>query len=213
MNQPVTRLAFFGEPSAADPWAWQFGGHHLAVNVTVIRGRSYLSPTLVGIEPASYDAGGYTAAPLASEVEAGLALINSLDDDSREAAQVENRPRELWAGAGKDGVEPPMEGARVSEWNQAQQALLMDTVALWVGLLPSASAEIRLAEIRADLDTTRFAWYGEEDGSGAIYYRVQGPSLIIEFSTQGNLGHQTGHYHSIYRDPTNEYGASALSSD
>ena len=35
-------LAFFGEPSADDPWGWQFGGHHLAVNVTVVDGRSYL---------------------------------------------------------------------------------------------------------------------------------------------------------------------------
>ena len=140
-----------------------------------------------------------------------MALINSLDDDGREAAQVENRPRELWAGAGKDGVEPPLEGATVSEWNQAQQALLMDTVALWVGLLPSASAEVRLGEIRADLDSTYFAWHGDANGEGSIYYRIQGPSLIIEFSTQGNLGHQTGHYHSMYRDPTNEYGASALS--
>ena len=31
-------LAFFGEPSESGPWGWQFGGHHLAVNVTVVGG-------------------------------------------------------------------------------------------------------------------------------------------------------------------------------
>ncbi len=90
-------LAFFGEPSTVNHWGWQFGGHHLAVNVTVIGGRSYLSPTFVGIEPATYDAGGYTAAPLAGEVEAGLALVNSLAGDSLAAAKIENPPREMWA--------------------------------------------------------------------------------------------------------------------
>ena len=47
---------------------------------------------------------------------------------------------------------------------------------------------------------------GDIDGSGPIYYRIQGPSLIIEFSTQGDVGSDAGHYHSVYRDPTNEYG-------
>ena len=88
----------------------------------------------------------------------------------------------------------------------------MDVVALWVGLLPEASARDRLAEIKADLDGTYFAWHGNSDGNGSIYYRIQGPRLIIEFSTQGNVG-DGGHYHSIYRDPTNEYGASAASAN
>ena len=201
-------LAFFGEPSLESPWAWQFGGHHLAVNVTVIDGRSYLSPTLVAIEPASYEAEGVTVAPLAGEVQAGLALMHALGDTQRAAARVQ-RPNELWAGAGKDGVLPPSEGSRVAAWSDAQQALLLDAVALWVGLLPAASAEARLAEIAAELADTYFAWHGDVDASRPIYYRIQGPTLIIEFSTQSRLGGDRAHYHSIYRDPTNEYGAAA----
>ena len=46
--------------------------------------------------------------------------------------------------------------------------------------------------------------------AGRTYYRIQGPRLIIEFATQGNAWAATaGHYHTIYRDPTNEYGAAA----
>ena len=201
-------LAFFGEPSLESPWAWQFGGHHLAVNATVIDGRSYLSPTLVAIEPASYEAEGVTVAPLAGEVQAGLALMKALDDAQRAAARVQ-RPNELWAGAGKDGVLPPLEGSGVAAWSDPQQALLLDAVALWVGLLPAASAEARLAEIAADLADTYFAWHGDVDASRPIYYRIQGPTLIIEFATQSRLGGDRAHYHSIYRDPTNEYGAAA----
>ena len=31
-------LAFFGEPSAGGDWRWQFGGHHMAINVAVTGG-------------------------------------------------------------------------------------------------------------------------------------------------------------------------------
>ena len=199
-------LAFFGEPAADRKWAWQFGGHHLAVNVTVVAGRSYLSPTFLGIEPASFTSGEFTVAPLDAHLQAGLALINALDSKARTAATISNRPRELWTGAGKDGVIPTLEGAKVAEWSAAQQQLLLDTIILWVGLLDVPSSQARLAEIRANLASTHFAWYGPVDGSGSIYYRIQGPNLILEFSTQGNLGSDGGHYHSIYRNPTNEYG-------
>ncbi len=199
-------LAFFGEPSAGSKWGWQFGGHHLAVNVTVVAGRSYLSPTFLGIEPASFTSGGATVAPLDAHLQAGLALINALDDQARTAATISNRPRELRAGAGKDGTIPPLEGAKVADWSAAQQQLLLDTIMLWVSLLDAPSSEARMTEIRADLASTYFAWHGPVDGRGSIYYRIQGPDLILEFGIQGNLGSDAGHYHSIYRNPTNEYG-------
>lgn len=75
-----------------------------------------------------------------------------------------------------------------------------------VGSEIMAAAQRRLAEIEAGLAEAHFAWHGPADGSGAIYYRIQGPTLLIEFSTQDALGAAGGHYHSIYRNPTNEYG-------
>ena len=203
-------LAFFGEPSADDPWGWQFGGHHLAVNVTVVHGRSYLSPTLIAVQPASFEVDDVTVTPLAGEVQAGLALMNALDDAQQAAARVQ-RPNELWAGTGKDGVIPPLEGSPVAGWSEAQRALLLDAVAQWVGLLPAASAEERMAEIAADLADTYFAWHGDVDAAQPFYYRIQGPTLIIEFATQSRVGGDHAHYHSIYRDPTNEYGSAAVS--
>ena len=200
-------LAFFGEPSDAGAWAWQFGGHHLAINVTVVGGRSYLSPTFVGVEPASYESGGSTIAPLDAEAGAGLAIVNALDDGQRAAATLAERPAGILTGAGKDGFVPVLQGAKVSGWNAAQRQLLLDAVALWIGLLDESSSRARLAEIRSELDDTRFAWNG--DDGGTAYYRIQGPTLIVEFSTQGQLGGDGLHYHSIYRDPTNEYGSRA----
>ena len=35
------------------------------------------------------------------------------------------------------------------------------------------------------------------------YFRIQGPTLVVEYAPQKNVDH----IHTIYRDPTNDYGA------
>lgn len=216
-------LAFFGSPSPTEPWAWQFGGHHLAVNMSIANDRITMSPTFIGVEPAVFDAeavrrvfpalGGEragdekeTVAPFADEIEAGLALVNSLSASSREAVFLSRRPNGLITGAGQDGVIPDLQGSQARGWSPAQKQALLDLVSLWVGMLPPKNATMRMQEIEARLNDTFFAWYGPTDGGGAIYYRIQSPVLIIEFLTRGPVGASNGHYHSIYRDPTNEYG-------
>ena len=200
-------LAFFSEPSAGADWSWQFGGHHLAINVAVTAaGVMSMSPSFIGIEPAAFLLDGAAMAPLREHAAGGVALLGALSGDQRNAAMVAGRPRELYAGAGRDGVTPPVEGSRVAAWPVERQRQLLDLIGLWVGVMPPAAAERRLAEIESELPDVRFAWNGPADGSGSIYYRIQGPTLLIEFSTRGSLGAAGGHYHSIYRNPTNEYG-------
>ena len=200
-------LAFFGEPAPGAQWSWQFGGHHLAINVAVTAsGAMSMSPTFIGIEPARFLLDGAAMAPLRDHAADAVALLNALPDDQRSAAVVARRPRELYAGAGRDGVVPPLEGSRVVGWPAGRQRQLLDLVARWVGVMPPAAADRRLTEIETDLPNLRFAWHGPADGSGSFYYRIQGPTLLIEFSTRGSLGAEGGHYHSIYRNPTNEYG-------
>ena len=202
-------LAFFGAPSETAKWGWQFGGHHLGVNFTLADGRIYMSPTFIGVEPASYKAGDFVIAPLQEKLEAGIALVNGLDDEQRAKAMVSDRPEEVWTSAGNDGFVPEIEGSSVSDWSESQRNKLRDMIPMWVGMLDRESGRARMAEIEAGLDGTYFGWHGKTDGSGPVYYRIQGPAVIIEYSTQSGVGADSGHYHSIYRDPTNEYGVSA----
>ena len=199
-------LAFFGQPSADGDWRWQFGGHHLAINVAVTGGVMSMSPSFIGIEPAVFALDGSEVAPLQDRVSAAVALIEALPDEQRKEAIVRRRPREVYAGPGRDGEIPPVEGSLVGSWPAESQRKLLDLIALWVGVMPAAAAERRMVEIEAALPDVRFAWNGRTDGTRAIYYRIQGPTLIIEFSTEGSVGASGGHYHSIYRNPTNEYG-------
>ena len=220
-------LAFFGEPANAaqvatadgadadatsaaatreQPWGWQFGGHHLAINMTVVGERSYLSPTFVGIEPGRYATPAGTVAPLAEHRAAGLAIANALDETQRRHALADARPKGTLTGAGKDGFVPEVDGVAVGGWDAALQERLIDLVRLWLRMMPAESATQRLAEVREDLGRTYFTWHGETNGAHPIYYRVQGPRLIVEFSTQDQ---DSGHEHSIYRNPTNDYGRAA----
>ena len=204
-------LAFFGEPAVESAWGWQFGGHHLGVNVTVVGGRSYLSPTFVGIDPAVYERDGVAVMPLAAQAAAGRALFQELDRAAQRAARLDTLPAaagEILTGAGQDGVIPAWAGSKAGDWMAAQRQQLLDTIALWVGMLPEESAQSRMAEIAADLEETSFAWHGALEGSGPIYYRIQGPTLIIEFSNE-DVAAAGGHYHSVYRNPLNEYGSAA----
>ncbi len=124
-------LAFFGVPGISNPWGWQFGGHHLAVNVNWVDGRSFLSPTFIGVEPAHYEHDGVVIEPLAQELAAGLALINGLDAQGASAqTAVAQRPREVWTGAGNDGVVPDIEGSPVRGWDQQSKAQLLEAINL-----------------------------------------------------------------------------------
>jgi len=201
-------LAFFGSPSTTDLWAWQFGGHHLAVNVSVKAGQVAASPSFIGIEPSRYEDQGVQFQPMEREVNLGLALVQALDGHQQSLAIVTNRPEELYTGAGNDGVVPPIEGTEVADMTISQQKQLTELIRLWVGLMPDKPAQQRLDTLVTQFDETYFAWHGPIDGSGSIYYRIQGPSLIIEFSAQGNIaqGSDASHYHSIYRNTQNEYG-------
>ena len=200
-------LAFFGEPTANGAWGWQFGGHHLAINASLEDGRVVsLSPSFIGIEPASFDFQGRRYAPLADELADGLALMRALPEATRRRAFIDDRPDEVHAGPGADGILPPAEGVSVANWSAEARGMLLDLTSHWLRTQPEENAIPRLAAIEAALGDTRFAWHGSIQGDGDVYYRIQGPNLIIEFSTQGGIAADGGHYHSVYRDPSNEYG-------
>ena len=198
-------LAFFGEPTKDGAWGWQFGGHHLAINASLNRGRIVsMSPTFVGIEPASFEFEGRRHAPFADELADGRALMEALPEDARARVFVAERPRDIFAGPGEDGVIPPVEGGLVADWPDDARGMLLDIVSHWLRLQPIETALPRLEAVESALDDTRFAWHGGLDGD--IYYRIQGPTVIVEFSARGGDGADGGHYHTVYRNPGNEYG-------
>jgi len=79
-------LAFVGTPSVTAPWMLQFGGHHLAINLTMAGRQSSMAPSLPATQPATYTLEGRTIRPLGNENDKAFALINALDDGQRKQA-------------------------------------------------------------------------------------------------------------------------------
>jgi hypothetical protein len=197
-------IALLGAPSATAPWLIQFGGHHLAINVTVVGSNNVMTPSLPAAQPAKYTLNGQTIRPLGRENDKGFALINALSPAQQKQAILTYDVRDLVLGPGADGKVIQPEGIPASALDAGQQGLLLDVAHEWVGILNDAAAAAKMAEIKANLPRTYFAWSGATNNGGLAYYRIQGPTLVIEYAPQqGDLDH----IHTIYRDPTNDYGA------
>src|SRR5262249_55844931 len=195
-------LAVFGTPSATKPWMLQFGGHHLGINVTLVGKDSTLAPTHTGTQPDSFTRDGKTVRPLGAENDLAFKLVNSLDAEQRKQAVKGDKPRDLALGPGRDGKTIPPEGLKCAALKDDQRATLLDLIGAWVHILPDEAAASRLAALKAKLDETYFAWYGPTTNGSAAYYRIQGPSLLIEYAPQRG----TDHIHTIIRAPGKDYG-------
>jgi hypothetical protein len=215
-------VAIFGTPSETEPWMLQFGGHHLGLNLTVSGEDNVLTPSFVGVQPSEYtlaEAGNLTAfepanvldggtvRPMGAENDEAFELMNALDAQQQEEATLDYEVSDLVLGPGEDGRVLEPEGIPASEMTADQQALLLDLVREWVGIANEGAAEARMSEIEDKLDETSFAWSGPTTNGEPVYYRITGPTLHIEFAHEaapppgGIL-----HVHTIYRDPTREYG-------
>jgi hypothetical protein len=199
-------ISFLGQPSTLEPWMIQFGGHHLGLNVTLVGEHGTLTPSHTGVQPAVYEIEGKTVLPLGREVDKAFALVGSLDEAQRKEAILGFQVHDLVLGPGRDGQTIQPEGIKGSALTEKQRAMLLDLASEWTGIMHEAAAKSKMDEIKKNIAETWFAWSGPTEKGSAAYFRIQGPTVIIEFAPQGLGGDSTKHLHTIYRDPTNEYG-------
>jgi hypothetical protein len=147
---------------------------------------------------------------LGHESDKAHALLNALDDAQRQQAILTYRVADLVLGPGQDGKTIQPEGLKASAMNEQQKIMLVDLIGEWTAIVHDSAAAARMTEIKAGLNETWFAWSGPTSVSpgrnGTAYYRIQGPNLVIEYAPQPLGGDPSLHVHTIYRDPTNDYG-------
>ena len=203
-------ISILGTPSEKDPWMLQFGGHHLALNITIAGEHGILTPSLTAAQPALYTLNGKAVRPLGQENDKAFALLNALDETQQKQAILNYQVTDLVLGPGKDGKTIQPEGLKASAMNEKQRAMLLDLISEWAGIVHESAAAARMAEIKAGIGETWFAWSGPTTftpgRNGVSYYRIQGPNLVIEYAPQKLGGDPSMHIHTIYRDPANDYG-------
>jgi hypothetical protein len=202
-------ISFLGTPSATQPWMLQFGGHHLALNITIAGSEGVLTPTLTGAQPALFHLNGETIRPLGRESDKALALLESLSDEQRKQAILGYRVADLVLGPAQDGRKIAPEGLKASAMNDKQRTQLLDLIGEWAGIINETAAKRRMEQMKNDLNETWFAWSGPataDPGANIMaYYRIQGPHLVIEYAPQND--EPANHVHTMYRDPENDYGS------
>ena len=200
-------LGFFGEPKADGAWGLQFDGHHLALNLAFDGEEMSLSPSFVGTQPARYNRKGKTIIPLREVTRRAQILLDSLSQKHRDIAVFSPHRKQLETGPGHDGEVTKVRGLDCSLLEQSQQRMLARLIEAYVQDLPPEHAKARMQEIREEIPKMHFAWFGKTKHPADMSYRIQGPTVLIEYACQDLGGDPLNHLHTMYRNPKNEYGA------
>jgi hypothetical protein len=206
------RFSVFGTPSARGTWAWRVEGHHVSLNFTIVNGTFVAaSPSFFGANPAEVRSAGRLQGTrvLALQEDRARALLASLDPAQRSAAVTSTEaPSDIKTMNAVDISPLDPGGLAVSSLSNEQKQLLMALLDAYTGVMTDDVAAARMARVRAaGLDRIVFAWMGDGERGKRHYYRLQGPTFLVEYdNTQNNANH----IHSVWRDFEGDFGRDLL---
>ena len=146
---------------------------------------------------------------LAGEEDEGRALVQALDEKQRAVAIFEAKaPGEILTLNNRkvDPLKPA--GLLAAQMSPQQRELLSKLIDVYLARMPEEIAAERRRKIQADgIQKVAFGWAGGINRHDYHYYRVQGPSFLIEYDdTQNNANH----IHSVWRDFNGDFGVDLL---
>ena len=208
-------FTLFGEPKLEGRWGLSVEGHHLSFNFVVDGGKIISStPQFMATNPAEMK-DDYTAEVkkgtriLGKEEELAFTLVTSLNEEQTQSAIIDaTAPKEI-RGAGEP--QPPQDtavGIAFDKLNEEQQKTLRSLMSEYLRAMPTEVSAQRLAEIEAaSFAKIHFAWAGAMKAGIGHYYRVQGPTFLIEFvNTQPDAaGNPANHIHCVWRDMRGDF--------
>ena len=195
-------FSIFGTPGGKDPWGWRFEGHHISRHFTMVGEQVSMTPFFVGAWPTATNAG---LRAMDREEQAARELVTSLEGANRETAIF--RPRTLTNHVTQNQpFVSPLEpvGLPVGELNDDRKALVLEIIQNYLGGLPAATATPLFDRLSAaGIENVRFGWAGSVEPRRPHYYRLQGPTFLLEFDNSRNSG---THIHSVWRDFAEDFG-------
>lgn len=204
-------ISVFGTPGDKTAWGWRFEGHHLSLRFDIVGGSmTASSPAFFGTNPAEVREGPQRGLRvLASEEDSARALVDLLDPAQRAVAIVQpEAPSDILTMV-TPAVEPlAPAGIKMTALNPAQREALTRLIDVYVNTMAPDVAAERMARLKkAGFDNITFAWAGSTEKGKKHYYRVQGPTFLIEYDNTQNDGN---HIHSVWRDFNGDFGRDLL---
>ena len=205
-------FSIFGTPSAKSAWGWRVEGHHLSLHFEVANGSSVASsPTFFGSNPAEVRVEGPKKGlrVLGEREDTARALLMALDETQRKAATIADvAPTDIVTrtAAKVDPLSPA--GVAAAAMTPKQREMLMAVIDTYTASMAPDIAAERLAQLKgAGLEKITFAWAGDFERGKKHYYRIQGPTFLIEYDNTQNDGN---HVHSVWRDFNGDFGRDLL---
>ena len=201
----------FGTPGAKETWGWRVEGHHVSASFTVVKGEFIAdTPSFFGANPAEVRQGPRRGLRvLAGEEDLGRQMVKSLSEEQRKVAIIQTTaPKEIITEA-KRKVQPlEIAGIPGSKLTSDQSDLLLKVIKEYLFRIRPDLANADLQKIgKAGMDKIYFAWAGGIERGEGHYYRVQGPTFLLEYdNTQNN----NNHIHAVWRDFDNDFGEDLL---
>ncbi|MCP5542005.1 MAG: DUF3500 domain-containing protein [Akkermansiaceae bacterium] len=203
-------VSIYGEPGSK-AWGWSVEGHHLSINFTIADGKLVsATPNFLATNPGEVLEGPRKGLRvLGEEEDLGRSLVKSFDDAQRQAAVIDAKaPKDILTEATQKAESLGDAGLSFAKMNESQQKAVRDLVDLYVHRIRPEFAEADLKKIdSAGYDKIVFAWAGGLEKGEGHYYRVQGPTFILEYcNTQNNANH----VHAVWRDFNGDFGRDIL---
>ena len=205
------RFAVFGTPSAKGTWGWRVEFHHVSLHFDVVNGTAISStPSFAGANPAEVKDGPQKGQRTLGTLEdTARALVTALDDSQRKVAIFTNVALNDIVTENALDIKPlSPDGIKASAMTPAQRDQLMKILDAYAGLMTADIAADRMAKVKkAGIENIAFAWAGSIERGQKHYYRVQGPTFLIEFD---NTQNDANHVHSVWRDFNGDFGRDLL---
>ncbi|WP_437623142.1 DUF3500 domain-containing protein [Sorangium sp. So ce1151] len=201
-------LALFGQPGHQAPWGLRFEGHHISLNFTSAGHAVATTPAFLGANPAEVPSGPRKGLRvLASEEDLGRAFLASLTPAQRQRAVIAPAaPLDIVTEASRRAALPSFDGLPAAEMTPAQRAALIRLLEVYARNFPDDVADGHLDRIaRAGVERLHFAWAGSAAPKQPHYYRIHGPTHLIEYDNRGG-----DHIHTVFRDLQDDFGDSLL---
>jgi hypothetical protein len=206
-------FSVFGNPGSDKIWGWRLEGHHISFNFSSEDNQLVsATPGFIGSNPAVVLSGPQKGLEiLKDETELGFNLLKSLNASQKEKAIFNKRaPGDIVTASNRKAMIESPQGILFNELNAEQKKLFIQLLSLYIHRYTITFGSQMMREIEgAGLNNLRFAWAGDEErGVGhPHYYRIQGPTILIEYdNTQNNANH----IHTVVRDLKNDFGGDQL---
>jgi Protein of unknown function (DUF3500) len=205
------QFTVFGTPGARDAWGWRVEGHHLSLHFTIAGGKTVAtSPTFTGSNPAEVKDGPKKGLRVLAPLEdLGRAMVMALDASQRSTAVLDATAPGDIVTMNKNDISPlAPAGVPASAMTADQRAALLRLIEAYASVVADDLAADRMARLKgAGLERITFAWAGPLEKGAKHYYRVQGPTFLIEYDNTQNDGN---HVHAVWRDFAGDFGRDLL---